>query len=98
MNKENNFDQSIDGIYNCIAFLLTMHPENKLYYIETVIKRMNTVVFQNKKEAFNFYKTVLLNLLEDENQELAQTNKDEDKYMILDNLKCMKELKAIEKQ
>ena len=98
MNEKINFDQSVDGIYSCIAFLLTMHPGNKEHYAKTIVDKMNNIMFQDKKESFNFYKMILLDILEKENQELSQTNKNEDKFMILNNLKCMKELKAIEKQ
>lgn len=97
MTEEINFDQSIDGIHNCIAFLLTMYPDNKLQYAEGIINRMNTVIFQDKKEAFWFYKQILLRILDEENQELSKVDREENKFAILDNLKIIKELKEIEK-
>lgn len=97
MNDELNFDQSVDGIYSCIAFLLTMHQGNKLHYAKTIIDRMNNIMFPDKKEAFDFYKMVLVGILETENQELSKEDSDENKFAILDNLKTIRELKAIEK-
>lgn len=98
MNEENIiFDQSSEGIYNCIIHLLTMYPDNKVYLLTDTLSRLNKVVFSDNQETFEFYKSFLIDILNRENNELSQSDSQENKLTILNNYKTIKELEKIEK-
>lgn len=91
------FDQSIDGVFNCMVYLLMTQKENKLQVIQGVLEKMNNSIFQSEEEIFTFYKQFLIRTLEKENQKLSTNDCDENKRKMLDNFKIIRELNAIER-
>lgn len=91
------FDQSSEGVYSCILHLLIANPNDKFGVLRDTLNRMNPVVFKNAKESFEFYRSFLIELLQQDNYELSQDDSGENKRAMLDNYKAIKELEKIEK-
>lgn len=98
MNEENIiFDQSSEGIHNCILHLLIANPNNKFEVLHDALSRINPIIFENVKESFDFYRNFLIELLQQDNYELSQNDSEENKRAMLDNYKTIRELEKIEK-